>query len=788
MLKFEKRINYLLHLKYKTNERKYNQNIIDSIIFNERSHFVTNYKEFLISEDEYEFLKRYYNTIESNIRLKKFINYYSKCSILFPNYSALSEAEIIYKNINLKQKVIDDIHKSNKNNNKIENENLDSNVFNSKVYDSIINNSENCLSIFSYDKESINNENKDDEINELIKYFDKIEKTKNNDKQIKNNLSIEVNYINNTNSNNTVYTRKKTPNHSINKKNINNSSSRKITKNLKNQYKNNNKEENKTNNESRNILQGCKTNQIYKKINLNLLDYSGKKSNRSSDSFKIVSRENSLLTAFKSSKSTKKNSMNLISLKEDNNERIQKLNKINDIPMQINSLTEKINVTPIKVNIKKLENKRYNFKFRNKEKNKDSHSKPKEKSIINVNKSNEFTYKEKTSYSFYNRNDKIGLTDRNIDNKSINNANINNLNTIFNLRNVNKGININKSNKSKGKINILKNKDKYAQQFNYIINNYNNKSTTYNTTIEFNNNIKLIDSNSHRSNFIKNIYENSTFNQSSNISDFIQRTPYEKKIISENKSYNVLKKYKNKNNNILDFLLNNKNYFSSINDNKRKNFFSKEILNSIEKNHSKGKMPIKQPISIFNPTSEGVSTPFNIRQNNSIFSKLNVKICKNSVVKKNKTISNESIKSQKNSSKKKDKKIKEDNIKNSILKKKNLNITNISISNINNEKSHSFLTSKIDSNSNTYQNFCKLKKEKIDNKNNFMNKIKKDKNHTFCLNSNNINENVQKKINKKKNNNIKEFNKDRKMKKIINESNEQINQYKLEFLKKFKQI
>ncbi len=69
-----------------------------------------------------------------------------------------------------------------------------------------------------------------------------------------------------------------------------------------------------------------------------------------------------------------------------------------------------------------------------------------------------------------------------------------------------------------------------------------------------------------------------------------------------------------------------------------------------------------------------------------------------------------------------------------------------------------------------------------------MKKIKKDKNHTFCLNSNNINENVQKKINKKRNNDIKEFNKDRKIKKIINESNEQINQYKLELLKKFKQI
>ena len=154
MKKFEKRINYLLHLKYRTNERFLNINIIDSIIFNEKSHFVTRFKEFLIEEDEYEFLKRYYNNKESEIRLKKYINYYNKYSLLFPNYSPLTEAIIIYKNINSKQKLIDDLQNNKKiqnikNNNNNENENLDSIVFNTKIYESIINNSEKSLSIFS---------------------------------------------------------------------------------------------------------------------------------------------------------------------------------------------------------------------------------------------------------------------------------------------------------------------------------------------------------------------------------------------------------------------------------------------------------------------------------------------------------------------------------------------------------------------------------------------------------------------------------------------------------------
>ncbi len=52
------------------------------------------------------------------------------------------------------------------------------------------------------------------------------------------------------------------------------------------------------------------------------------------------------------------------------------------------------------------------------------------------------------------------------------------------------------------------------------------------------------------------------------------------------------------------------------------------------------------------------------------------------------------------------------------------------------------------------------------------------------MNSNNINENDFKKINKKKSvENIK-YNKEKKMEKIVAESSEQINQYKLDFLKK----
>ena len=227
MKKFEKRIYELLHLKYKTNENIYDLNVIDNIIFNDKSHLVAKFKDYLITDDEYEFLKRYYNNEDSKKRLRKFLNYYHKYNIIFPNYSVLPEAKIIYKNINGKQKLIDNIlgEKRKKKLKKEENsiENIDSLVFNSKIYDSIIKGSGNCISILSYDKDSNYKEedNKNNAsilaINELINTFDKIDfniknkKEKQKEKKEKKNISdnllhkklnIDINDINNNIKNN----------------------------------------------------------------------------------------------------------------------------------------------------------------------------------------------------------------------------------------------------------------------------------------------------------------------------------------------------------------------------------------------------------------------------------------------------------------------------------------------------------------------------------------------------------------------------------------------------------
>ena len=86
---------------------KFNSNIIDNIIYNERAHIVAEFKDRLIIDDNGEFLKRYYNLDESFIRLPKFFEYYELYSKIFPNYTAITESKYLYQNIQKKQKMID---------------------------------------------------------------------------------------------------------------------------------------------------------------------------------------------------------------------------------------------------------------------------------------------------------------------------------------------------------------------------------------------------------------------------------------------------------------------------------------------------------------------------------------------------------------------------------------------------------------------------------------------------------------------------------------------------------
>ena len=103
----KKKIHQALIKKYEHMPLKYNSNIIDNIIYNERAHIVATFKDRLIIDDNGEFLKRYYNLNESFVRLPKFFEYYELYSKIFPNYTAIGESKYLYQNIQKKQKMID---------------------------------------------------------------------------------------------------------------------------------------------------------------------------------------------------------------------------------------------------------------------------------------------------------------------------------------------------------------------------------------------------------------------------------------------------------------------------------------------------------------------------------------------------------------------------------------------------------------------------------------------------------------------------------------------------------
>ena len=103
----EKRIFGLFHKKYFISNNIYGKLIINNIIYNEKSHIVAKFKDFLVIDDLSEFLKRYYKRIESQKRLPLYFEYYFLYSKIFPNYTAIKESKYIYKNIHRKQKMID---------------------------------------------------------------------------------------------------------------------------------------------------------------------------------------------------------------------------------------------------------------------------------------------------------------------------------------------------------------------------------------------------------------------------------------------------------------------------------------------------------------------------------------------------------------------------------------------------------------------------------------------------------------------------------------------------------
>ena len=204
-----KKIYKLFNIKYSKMPHDYNINIIDNIIYNEKSHIVAEFKDRLIIDDTGEFLKRYYKKKESDVRLPKFYEYYDLYSKIFPNYTTFFEGKYLYQNIQRKQKMIDLQEKMEmEEKNRGKNDSSNSNVFNTDAIDSILNgtNNEGMEIIFSVNKNNIKQDEDTfkKEINDIIDIINGYENKKKtvnklNNKDDKNSINVSNNNINKNN-------------------------------------------------------------------------------------------------------------------------------------------------------------------------------------------------------------------------------------------------------------------------------------------------------------------------------------------------------------------------------------------------------------------------------------------------------------------------------------------------------------------------------------------------------------------------------------------------------------
>lgn len=107
----QNQINKNLSKKYMTSKDFYNVKIVNDIIYNENTHIVSVFKDYLILDDISEFLKRSYANFETKPRLIKIYEFYDKYSKVFPNYVVLPESKYMFKNIERKQRMIDEKQK-----------------------------------------------------------------------------------------------------------------------------------------------------------------------------------------------------------------------------------------------------------------------------------------------------------------------------------------------------------------------------------------------------------------------------------------------------------------------------------------------------------------------------------------------------------------------------------------------------------------------------------------------------------------------------------------------------
>ena len=196
-INLEDRAKYKLIKRYDKPLSYHDVKMINDILYNEKTHYVEAFKEYLIYEDYNEFLKRYYKNCELKIKLPKILMFYEKYSKIYANYTVIPESKYMYKNIKRKQKMIDqmqnnDINNSDNEEEEEENEEISNTVFSSKVMNSIYRKTLSTLN------KSDNGGNSEQSINNFINQINDFEtkaKQINKDDKNKNIKKFQKNII-----------------------------------------------------------------------------------------------------------------------------------------------------------------------------------------------------------------------------------------------------------------------------------------------------------------------------------------------------------------------------------------------------------------------------------------------------------------------------------------------------------------------------------------------------------------------------------------------------------------
>ena len=416
MLKYHKNIIKWKLEKYNSTPLFYNKFQIVLLMENAKTHLVSLFKDYLLLDDNSEFLKEYYYKEQIYPRLKIIYDYYELSSYLFPNYTVITEGKYIYKNILKKQKLIDYLEdleekkleqdqnelfkstqeKQNNNDNSKNCSNIE--VFDTKVYENIITETANDSKIkelFCVCEKKENN----DSLSSLIKLTEEIHcKTEGNEN---NPVKIYVSRNLNKSKVNKTYL-------NINIKNINDC---KTDKKIKNAYTNlnptifsNNNKRKLKNNKSKEIL----TN-IAKNFKNNYINDSQSKSSTKTNRKKYVSTKkikNKIIINYNN-----KNINNCYIKNNINNKNTNSINKkINGNDYHIKSVSIIDNISKKK---KSITDRNYTLK-NNKSIKKECHSK-----ILSMCIPNNINFIKNTTKKL-NKPLKSNSNDKNIKNDSTN--------------------------------------------------------------------------------------------------------------------------------------------------------------------------------------------------------------------------------------------------------------------------------------------------------------------------------------------------------------------------------